>query len=264
MKRTVHSIWSYRYFILSSIRTEFRSRFARSKLGGIWMILHPLAQVLIYALVLSAIISSKLPGIDSQYAYSIYLMSGMVGWTLFAEIVGKSLNIFIDNANLLKKMAFPKLTLPLVVIGVALVNFTLLFLTMLVVFALLGHVAVSALIWLPLLVFLTLALAVGIGLALGTINVFLRDVGQMMNIILQFWFWLTPVVYVLTIVPEKYHQYFYINPMVGLIEGYHNILAYDKAPDFGLLLYPTIVAIVSLGLAFYLFRRANEDMTDVL
>ena len=228
------------------------------------MILHPLAQVLIYALILSAIISSKLPGIDSQYAYAIYLMSGMVGWTLFAEIVGKSLNIFIDNAHLLKKMSFPKLTLPLIVIGVALVNFILLFLTMLIVFAFLGHVSVSALVWLPMMVFLTLALAIGIGLALGTINVFLRDVGQMMTIILQFWFWLTPVVYVLTIVPERYHQYFFINPMVGVIEGYHNILAYDKAPDFGLLIYPTIVAIISLVLAFYLFKQANEDMTDVL
>ncbi len=264
MRGILYSVWSYRYFIISSIKTDFKSRFARSKLGFIWMILHPLAQVLIYALILSAIISSKLPGIDSQYAYAIYLLAGMVGWTLFAEIVGRSLNIFIDNANLIKKMAFPKMTLPFIVVGTALVNFSLLFITMFIVFGLLGHIAISAIIWLPLLVLITLGLAVGIGLSLGTINVFLRDVGQIMNIVLQFWFWLTPVVYTISIVPEKYHTLLYLNPMVGVIEGYHSVLVYDKAPDFGLLLYPSIVALSALALAFFLFKKANADMADLL
>ncbi|MEA3490275.1 MAG: ABC transporter permease [Campylobacterota bacterium] len=264
MRKTIHSIWAYRYFILSSIQTNFKSRFARSKLGGLWMILHPLAQVLIYALILSNILKAKLPGIESQYAYAIYLMAGMVGWTLFSEIVGASIDVFISNANLLKKMAFPKLTLPLIVIGNGMVNFLLLLLAMFVVFAFLGHVALHAIIWLPLLILVTLALAVGIGLTLGVINVFIRDVGQVMSIVLQFWFWLTPVVYTLSIVPEEYHHLFFINPMAGVIEGYHNILVYDKAPDFGLLIYPSIVGIVTLILALYLFKRANEDMTDVL
>lgn len=264
MKSLLRSIWAYRYFILSSVQTNFKARFIRSKLGGLWMILHPLAQVLIYALILSNVLKAKLPGIDSQYAYAIYLMAGMVGWTLFAEIVDASLNVFITNANLLKKMAFPKLTLPLIVIGNSLVNFLLLLIAMFVVFTFLGHVAFSAILWLPLLILITLGLAVGIGLTLGILNVFMRDIGQVMTIVLQFWFWLTPVVYTLSIVPKEYHSLFFINPMAGIIEGYHNILAYNKAPDLSLLLYPTIVAVVALVAALFLFKKANEDMTDVL
>ncbi|MEY4504149.1 MAG: hypothetical protein RL154_442, partial [Pseudomonadota bacterium] len=125
--RILKAIWAYRYFILSSIRTEFRSRFTRSKLGGVWMILNPLAQVAIYALVLSAVLSAKLPGITSQYAYAIYLMAGTLGWSLFAEILGRSLNIFVDNGNLIKKMSFPKIALPMITAGSALANNALLF-----------------------------------------------------------------------------------------------------------------------------------------
>ena len=264
MKEALLAVWSYRYFIVSSIKTEFQSGFAQNKLGALWMVLHPLAQVLIYALVLSAVLKAKLPGIDSQYAYAIYLMAGMTGWNLFFDIVNRSLTVFIDNGNLLKKMSFPKLTLPFIVIGSSLVNFFLLLIAMFVVFAFLGHIVIHALLWLPLLVTITLMIAVGIGLSLGILNVFIRDIGQVMTIILQFWFWLTPVVYTLNIIPAEYRHLFFLNPMVGIIEGYHAVLVYGKAPDLHMLVYPLAVGAVSLILALFMYKKANEEMADVL
>lgn len=258
------AIWAYRFFIISSIKTEFKTRFSRSKFGGLWMILNPLAMVLIYALILSQIMTAKLPGVETQYAYPIYILSGMVGWTLFAEILGRSLNVFIDNGNLLKKLSFPKLALPIIITGSALINFALLFVMMFVVFGFLGHLPYLALYWLPLLVLLTLALSAGIGLFFGIINVFIRDVGQVMGIVLQFWFWLTPIVYMMSIVPEKYHWIFMLNPMTGITMGYQNVLLYDKAPDFSVLVYPAVFAFVFLVLAMIIFKKANEEMTDVL
>jgi len=231
MKNILLAVWSYRYFIISSIKTEFRSRFARSKFGGFWMILHPLAQVLIYALVLSQIMKAKLPGIDSNYAYPIYLLAGMVGWTLFSEVIGRFINIFIENANLLKKISFPKLSLPLISVGSSLVNYFILLIVMYIVFGFLGHLPVKAILWLPLLIIITLGMAVGLGLFLGTLNVFIRDIGQFMMIVLNFWFWLTPVVYMPSIIPEKFHFILMANPMTGIIMGYQNILVYDKAPE---------------------------------
>jgi lipopolysaccharide transport system permease protein len=99
----IKSIWDYRYFIFSSIKTEFQSHFARSKLGGLWIILHPLAQIIIYAFVLSQIMKAKFPGIDNQYAYPVYILFDMIVWTLFFEVLGRSLTVFINNGNLLKK-----------------------------------------------------------------------------------------------------------------------------------------------------------------
>lgn len=264
MRRIFLAVWAYRFFIISSIKTEFKSRFVRSKFGGLWMVLHPLALVLIYALILSQIMTAKLPGVVTQYAYPIYILAGMVGWTLFSEIFGRSLTVFIDNGNLIKKMAFPKLALPLITIGSAFVNFLLLFVMMFVVFGFLGHLPFHALHWLPLLVVLTIGLAVGMGLFFGILNVFIRDIGQVMNIVLQFWFWLTPIVYMMSIVPEKYHWLFMYNPMTGITMGYQNILLYDKSPDLSLLIYPSIFAFVFLVLAMIIFKKANEEMADVL
>lgn len=262
--KQLRAIWAYRFFIISSIKTEFRSRFVRSSLGGIWMILHPLAQVAIYALVLSAVLKAKLPNIDNQYAYAIYLMAGILGWSLFAEVFNRSLNIFIENGNLIKKMAFPKIALPLIVTGSALVNNVLLFGAILVVFGLLGHMPTLQLLWLPLLIVLTLALGLGLGLMLGIINVFIRDIGQMIPIILQFWFWLTPIVYVANTLPENYRYFFYYNPMTGIIEGYQNILVYNKTIDFTTLTYPIVLACISMALALFMYFRANEEMADAL
>ena len=264
MKGLLQAVWNYRYFILSSIKTEFHSRFARSKFGVFWMVLHPLAQVLIFALILSQIMTAKLPGVESQYAYPIYLLAGMLGWSLFSEILSRLLTVFIDNGNLLKKVAFPKLALPLITIGSALINFILLLLMMFIVFAFLGHMPLQALYWLPLLAFITIGLSVGIGLILGTINVFIRDIGQFMTIVMQFWFWLTPIVYMSSIIPEKYQGLLLMNPMTGVIMGYQNVLVYDKAPDASLLLYPCILAIVTLVSALIIFRKASEEMADVL
>ncbi len=264
MKNMLLAVWAYRFFIISSIQTEFKSRFARSKMGGLWIVLHPLAQVLIYALVLSQIMTAKLPGIESSYAYSIYLLSGIAGWSLFAEILGKSVNIFLDNANLLKKVSFPKLALPLIMLGTALINFTVLLLMMFIIFAFLGHFPYHALQWLPFLILLTIALSIGLGLILGTLNVFMRDIGQIMSIMLQFWFWLTPIVYMSSIIPEKYHWLLMLNPLTPVIMGYQNILAYNKDPNLSLLLYPATLSIVFLLLALVIFKKANEEMADVL
>ena len=264
MKNIFLSVWAYRFFIISSIRTEFKSRFVRSKFGGLWIVLHPLALVLIYALILSQIMTAKLPGVASQYAYPIYILSGIVGWTLFSEILGRSLTVFIDNGNLLKKMSFPKLSLPFIVVGGAIVNFLILSIMMFIVFGFLGHLPYHFLYWLPLLTIITIGLAVGIGLFFGVLNVFIRDIGQVMNIILQFWFWLTPIVYMVSIIPEKHHWLLMLNPMTGITMGFQNVLLYDKAPNLSILLYPSMVAIVFLILSIVLFKKASREMADVL
>lgn len=258
------TLWHYRYFILSSIRTEFRARFARSKLGGFWMVLHPLAQVAIYALVLSAVLSAKLPGIDNRFAYALYLMSGMLGWNLFSEVLGRSVNIFVENGNLIKKLSFPKITLPLVVIGSALVNNTLLFGAILLVFGLLGHLPNLNVLWLPVMVAITLGMAAGLGIFLAILNVFIRDVSQVMGIVLQFWFWLTPVVYMHNIIPEKYRTWLFVNPMTSIVIGFQDILLYRQGPDLSSLIYPLLLAMVLLMLAFVMYRRGSEDMADAL
>lgn len=228
------------------------------------MIIHPLAMVIVYTLILSQIMTAKLPGVATQYAYPIYILSGIIGWTFFSEIFNRSLNVFIDNANLIKKMSFPKLALPIIIIGTALLNFMIFIFITFLVLAFLGHFPYHALYWLPLLVFLTLLLAISMGLFFGILNIFIRDIGQLMSVLLQFWFWFTPIVYMISIVPEKYHKFFMINPLNGIIMGYQNILLYDKAPDFDLLIYPSFIILLFSILTAFIYKKANKEMADVL
>jgi lipopolysaccharide transport system permease protein len=256
--------WHYRHFIFSSIKNDFLSRFVRSRLGGLWMVIHPLAQVAIFAFILSAVLSAKLPGIDNRYAYALYLTAGMMAWSLFSELVSRSLTVFVDNGNLLKKMMFPRICLPLIVSGSALVNSLLLFVAILAIFALLGHYPGWQILWLPVLIVLNIMLGVGLGLLLGVFNVFIRDVGQVVPIVLQFWFWFTPIVYLPTTISGRFKGWISLNPMTPLVSANQNILVLGVQPNWLPLTGTTIFAIVSLIFALFFFRKAAPEMADTL
>lgn len=256
--------WHYRHFIFSSIKTELITRFARSRLGLIWMILHPLAQVVIYAFVLSVVLSAKLPGIQSTHGYAVYLMAGTLAWSLFLEIVMRCLNIFLDNSNLLKKLVFPKICLPLIVSGSALVNNAALFMAMLTVFSLLDHTPGMTILWLPVLIALNVAFAIGLGLIFGVLNVFVRDVGQVVPVAFQFWFWLTPIVYMSTVIPERFKSWLRLNPMYPIVTAYQDVLVFGKTPPWEGLAWVLMFAGSLLVGALYMFRKASPEIVDVL
>jgi lipopolysaccharide transport system permease protein len=264
MKEMFLAVWHYRHFILSSIKNDLRSRFARSKLGALWMVLQPLAQVAIYALVLSRIMAAKLPGIDNRYAYVIYLMAGMVAWSLFAEVVTRSLTMFVDNGNLMKKMAFPRVCLPIIIGGSSLVNNLLLLATAIGVFLLIGHPPTLAMLWLPLLIGINLAFGLGIGLILGVLNVFVRDVAQVMTVVLQLLFWLTPIVYMPSIIPDRLRAVLEFNPMMHMVVAFQNVLLYGRAPGINGMIVLAVASTILLLFALALFRRAAPEMVDVL
>ena len=260
----LRSLWQYRHFVLSSIRNELITRFVRSKLGGLWMIVNPLAQVAIYALILSNVLAAKLPGIDNKYAYAIYLMAGLLAWNLFSEIVGRCLNLFIEQGNLMKKMQFPRITLPAIVAGSNLINNALLLIAMLGIFLVLGHSFTAVMFWLlPLIIILT-TFAMGVGLVLGVMNVFVRDIGQAIPIILQVWFWFTPIVYSANIIPESYRYLLSFNPMYHFTSAYQEIIVYGRSPQLEGLAIIAAASLTLLMLSLFLFRRSSEEMVDVL
>lgn len=260
----IRSLWAYRYFVLSSIRNDLRLRFVRSKLGGVWMIIHPLMQVLIFATILSEVLSAKLPGIDNKYAYALYLMAGTLCWSLFAEAISRCVSLFVENGNLMKKLAFPRICLPFIAGGTMLVNNVLLLLAIFAVFAALGHMPGAEAAWLPLLILLTLSFAMSVGLLLGVFNVFVRDIGQVVPVVLQALFWLTPVVYSVEMLPANLQELFRLNPLYPLVTSYQNVLLYGRQPVWQDLL-PMAIATVVLGFAsLVVFRRASQEMVDAL
>jgi lipopolysaccharide transport system permease protein len=264
LKSILLSLWRYRHFILTSIQSEFKGRFARSKLGALWMILNPLAQATIFAIVLSEVLASKLPNVDSKSAYAVYLMAGLAAWGLFSEIATRCTTVFIDYSNTLKKIAFPRLCLPFIVGGSALLNHLLLLASMLFVFFCLGHYPTSAWFVLPIGMLLIILFAFGLGIILGLLNVFSRDVGQVFTIVLQLWFWLTPVVYTANTLPEKFKSILALNPMTNMVKVYQDALLYGKTPDWHTLMIPFAIGASLFIFSFLIFRRASADLVDAL
>lgn len=261
---TFLSLWRYRDYVVSSVTREFQARYQDSILGGAWTVLSPLAMILIYTLVFSQIMQTRIPGIESPFAYSIFLMAGLLPWGLFAEILTRGQNMFLLNANLLKKVNLPKICLPAIVVGSGLANFLIVFILF---HAFLiwtnnfpGWVTLSVIPVLALQIFLALGLAI----LLGVLNVFFRDVGQFFGIFIQFWFWLTPIVYSISIIPEAFQSWLAWNPMTPIVMAYQTIYMQQQLPDWSGLLTPLIFALVLNLVAYRLFQRRSAEMVDEL
>src|SRR5690606_38743475 len=123
MNAMAEVLWKYRGFILGSVKREFQLKYRNSMLGAAWTILNPLAMIIVYTVIFSQIMRARLPAVDSDFAYGIYLCAGVLTWGLFAEITGRAQNVFLDNANMLKKLNFPRLCLAIVIVISALLNF---------------------------------------------------------------------------------------------------------------------------------------------
>jgi len=257
-------IYQYRHFLVSSVRNQLVNQFVRSRLGGLWLVIQPLVMVAIYAFVLSAVLSAKFEGIDNQYAYAIYLTSGILAWTLFNDTLSQSLNLFVGNGELLKKMRIPKATLPLITAGTVLINNMVLFVAIVVIFSFLGHLPTLTILWMPVITGVLLMFVMGIGLVVGVLNVFIRDLSQIIPIALQFLFWFTPIVYPVTIIPENVRRLLFFNPMYHLVAAYHDVLAYQRTPDLFALSMLVLIGVFMLVLGAWLVRRANTEMVDML
>lgn len=258
------SLWRYRDFVKSSIINDVRLRFSRSTIGGFWVLLQPLAQSAIFALILSVVLKARLPGIDNTHAYAGYLLSGMLCWALFMESVGKGISLFVENSGLIKKINFPLLTLPVISAGVAIVNNLFLLLATLLILALLGFIpGFKVLLLLPLML-LTLGVGLGVGLVLGVFNVFVRDVGIVMPIVLQFLFWFCPIVYSPASLPPLFREAVLLNPLSGLVQAYQGILVFDSLPDAHWIWPAMLLVLLSAWLVRVLLRRTFVQMVDIL
>jgi len=264
MSAMVHALWNYRAFIAGSVKREFQLKYRNSLLGAAWTVLNPLAMIIVYTVIFSQIMRAKLPGVESTFAYSIYLCAGVLTWGLFAEIAGRSQNVFLEHANLLKKVSFPRLCLPVIVVASAGLNFAIIFGIFTAFLLVSGNFPGFAYLALLPVLAIQIAFTIGLGMVLGVLNVFFRDVGQLFGVVLQFWFWLTPIVYPISILPESIRPIIAFNPMANLMAAYQKILVSGQWPDW-FSLWP----IVSLSILFCiwgmrLFRRNAGEMVDEL
>ncbi len=198
---TLHDIWRYRRLLWDLVAQDFRSRYAGSVVGVFWNIVQPAAQVFIFAVLLARIIGSRLPDsmrmqeIDDPFALSIYICAGLLPWIVFNETIMRTSTTFLAHSNLIKKVAFPHPLLVLYQVISGLITLAIMCALLVLVALVTGHRVGVSMVWLPVLLILQGVFMYGLGLLLATITAHFRDMPQIVGIVLQLWFWLTPIVY---------------------------------------------------------------------
>ncbi|HPF83475.1 MAG TPA: ABC transporter permease [Bacilli bacterium] len=237
----IKDLKQYREFLKSNVKKEIRGKYKGSFLGVLWSFLNPLLSVVVYAIIFPYIMRM------SMDHYLIYLITGIIPWTFFTMSINVGMISVLVNANIIKKVYFPRIILPISSVTSALVNF-LISLVIVSIFVLFSGIGFSInLIYLPIIVIIQYVLMLGITFILSAIDLYFRDIENIMLFILNMLFYATPILYTPDIFPAKLRWVINLNPMAHLINAYRDIFYYKVMPDFKIL---GIVFIVSLGLFF--------------
>jgi homopolymeric O-antigen transport system permease protein len=258
------NLWRYRGFIARNALSDIRNRYAGSAMGVAWNVLNPLAQILIYSLVFSQLMAARVPGARPGTAFALYLCAGLLPWAAFADCVLRGANAFIENAPYLKKLPIPEQVF-VAQNAVAATLFLGISMTLLGVVTLLtgGHVSLA---WLgvPVVLLLFQGFGFGLGLIFSTLNVFLRDLGQVLVIALQLWMWLTPIVYVEQILPGSLLALMRYNPAYPFIDALHRMIVSAEWPAAWQ--WPVMMAwaVAAPAAGYLVMRGLRPEIRDAL
>jgi lipopolysaccharide transport system permease protein len=244
------------------VKRDLQSRYAGSLFGFLWSFVQPLWQIVLFSFVFSTVLGVRASGDGGSTSFAMFLFCGLLPWQAIQEGVLRSATAITDNANLVKKLRFPAEILVISMVLVALIN-------ELIAGAVFGVVlaATGALDWrhLPLLLAalpLQIALTVGLGLLLASVQVFVRDVTQITNIVLGAWFYLTPIVYPIRYVPERFRSWIEWNPLSGLVGLYRGALIGDASTSWAGLASLVGAAVLSLAVGVWMFSRLKPAFVD--
>jgi lipopolysaccharide transport system permease protein len=246
------------------VRQDFVDRYAGSALGATWMLIVPLMQILVFTLVFGKLIGPRIPGSDSVYAYGLYLVSGILPWTAFANTFGRTTNVFVEKAGILTKVPVSLWQVAVhiaIAEAITLVAVLTLFMGLMVV--LFGTPPPEAL-YAPLLLIFQQVLAFTLGLIGAILTVFLRDIKELVGVVIFLWFWMTPIVYLVQDVPGIMQAAQTFNPSFWFIEPWHQILVYGQTPDFlDMGLKFAAIALICAGL-LRLLAHWEREIRDFL
>jgi lipopolysaccharide transport system permease protein len=250
--------------VLDLSRRDFKVRYLGSFFGTYWNVIHPLVMILIYTLIFSQVMGARLGTTAEPWAYSLYLCSGLLLWNLFCETINRCTTILLENAAFMRKVSFPPWNMFLVSFVSSWLNYFISFaifsIFMIVVgtFSLL-HAAAYLCVVLCMSLF-----AAGLGATVGCLNVFMRDFQQFTAIILQVWFWFTPVVYLQDHLPKLAIKLLWFNPAYPFIDSAHELLFYQRIPSLTHLALMVSWSLLALGIASFVYKKTISAIRDEL
>jgi len=253
-------LWRYRELIFFLTWRDIKVRYKQAVLGVGWAVLQPLLTVLIFTVIFGILLKTPSQGLP----YPLFALSALLPWQLFATALQRSSVSLVGNANLITKIYFPRLAIPLSTVFAALVDFGVSFVVLLIVMVYYGAWPGWHILWTLPIVLLTLITALSVGLWFSALNVQYRDIQHMVPFIIQVWMYASPIVYPIETIPEGLWRSLYgLNPMVGVIQGFRWALLGGDPPDLTMAISMGVVLILLITGIFY-FRRMEKTFADVV
>ncbi|MDD2777150.1 MAG: ABC transporter permease [Gallionella sp.] len=262
--KSLQELWLFRSYILGSVNRDFSLRYKGSVLGVVLVFIVPAFQILLYVLVFGNLLKGRLPGNVTIYGYSIYLCCGFLFWNLFTEVLQRSQNLYLENANLLKKASFPSGALSVVNVTSSSINFMLamsILITFLLVSDSLPGWEIIGLI--PIWLVVT-SLALSLGLCIAILQVFFRDFGALTAIALQVLFWGTPIVYPIQILPTWLIPWLQLNPLLAPVSAAQALMLGSALPAAEVWISTVVAFTLTTLFASRLYRQHKSDLMDNL
>lgn len=256
----IKDILEYRELIGIFVWRDLKVRYRQTVIGVLWVIIQPFLTMVIFSIFFGGL--AKVPSDDIPYP--IFSFAALVPWTFFANSINQASNSLVNSADMIKKIYFPRLTMPIASMLAGLVDFFLAFIILLGMMLYYRLIPTINILWFPLFIILAMMTSLGVSLWLSALNVQFRDVRYMIPFITQVWLFLTPVVYPSSMLPEPWHTLYGINPMVGVVEGFRwALLGTDTAPG-PIILVSFCVSFGILVSGAYYFRRMERVFADVI
>ncbi|KJS15155.1 MAG: sugar ABC transporter permease [Peptococcaceae bacterium BRH_c4b] len=259
------SLWRYRELIKQFAKRDVIVRYKGSYLGMLWTFLYPLFMLMVYSFVFSVIFKSRWgTEVNNKLEFALILFCGLTTYNLFAECVTRAPGLILSNVNYVKKVVFPLEILPLVVAGSALVQAVISLLILVV-----GLIAVMGvfhwtIVFLPLVLLPLLLLILGFGWFLSSLGVYLRDIGQVVGIVVQALMFLSPIFYPVSVIPVELRPIYYLNPMSYVVEDMRRVIIWGQMPDWKWLVIGTIASALVAILGYVWFQKTRKGFADVL
>lgn len=261
----VEALYRHRKYILTSALADLRYRYAGTSIGFVWNVLQPLALILVFSLVFSQIVPVRTAGTASKgVSFLIYLCAGYLPWLGFADCLMRCLNALPDNATYLKKLPIPEEVFVAKAALGSLISMAISLLLLPILMVAVGQPLGWAILWIVPAAALLIGFGFGLGLFLGTLNVFFRDINHLMAVVLQLWMWCSPIVYTIEVVPERFRYLFWFNPVHPYMLAIREALLEGALAPAEVLLAIVGWAAVAILLGLAALGGLRREIRDVL
>ncbi|HSJ89936.1 MAG TPA: ABC transporter permease [Anaerolineales bacterium] len=256
----LRELWEFRELLYFFAWRDIKVRYKQTVMGVLWAIIQPFLTMVIFSLFFGRLANIPSDGLP----YPVFSYAALVPWTFFANALAQASNSLVVNANMIKKIYFPRLALPIATVLAGVIDFVLAFVVLLGMMLYYGLVPTVNIIWLPFFVLLALVTSLGVSLWLAAMNVQFRDVHYTIPFLTQAWLFATPIAYPSSLLPEPWRTVYGLNPMAGVVEGFRwALLGTDSAPGKMIIISALVALTLLVSGAFY-FRRMEQSFADVL